>query len=114
MVDIVRPDYLPREFLQVVIFLVRCMVRADDPELSASLLCAAELHRDRVQCSRPGDRIELAVNSHQRRLQAVGVIVKIESIAALDAQKLAVDPRAVAIVPADDTVVADSKRGLRP
>src|SRR5579863_3222680 len=37
---------------------------------------------------------------------------EIESVASLDAQKFAVDSRMIAIVAADDLVVADTQRGL--
>ena len=45
------------------------------------------------------------------RLQTLRVLHEIETVAALDAQELAVDAAAVAIVAADDLVVADAQRG---
>ena len=47
-----------------------------------------------------------------RRLQTLRVIIKIESVAALRAEKFAVDPRAVAIVAANDLVVTNAQCGF--
>ena len=55
---------------------------------------------------------ELPVYPHQRRLKPLVAISEIERVAALDAQELAVDARAVAIVAADDHVVAHAERRL--
>src|SRR5262249_7896503 len=55
---------------------------------------------------------ELAVLAHQWGLQALRVIVEVERVAPLDAEELAVDARPVAIVPADDVVVAHAERCL--
>ncbi len=46
------------------------------------------------------------------RLQALGAVHEIRRVPAFDAQKLAVDARLVAIVAADDFVVANAQRGL--
>ena len=71
-----------------------------------------ELLRDLEQRSRPGDGLQLAVHLHQRRLQPLGSVGAVERIAALDAEEFAVDAGAVAIVDAQDLVVADAKRRL--
>src|SRR5262249_5860730 len=73
------------------------------------LLEAGRHHRQRLG---PADLFELAVLAHQRREQSLGMLVEVERVAALDAEELAVDARPVAVVAADDLVVAGAERGL--
>ena len=82
------------------------------PKLPPSASVCLNFCGHRGQRLRPGDFLQLAVHAHQRGLQTLGVIVEIEAVAALDAQELAVDAGAVAIVAADDAVVARAERGL--
>src|SRR5262249_44476806 len=70
-----------------------------------------ELVRDNFDRLGPGDRFKLVAIAEHRRLQAIRMIDEIECIAALHAEKLAVDPAAIAIVATDDLSVADTERG---
>ena len=106
------PQRLARELLQVVIFFVAGVVRADDRELAVARLHFVELVRRRGQSFRPRHRLQVAVPANHRRLQALRAVHEIGRVAALDAQELAVDARAVAIVAANDFVVANAQRGL--
>src|SRR5205807_1976393 len=88
------------------------VVRPDHAETAAALLDLAELHRHRRQGLRPRYRLQLSIHPQQRRLQPIGMVGEIKAIPALHTQERAVDPRAVAIVPADDLIVARAERGL--
>ena len=62
MVDVIRPQTLPRELLQVVILFVAGPVRADNAELTTRGFYLAELGGDSRQGLRPANRLQLAVN----------------------------------------------------
>ncbi len=112
MIDVVGPQHLARETLQVEIFFVAGVVGADHAELGPRCVRLLELLRHRRQRFRPGNRLQLAVLAHQRRLQTLAAVHEIEGIAALDTQELAVDARPVPVVAAYDLAVADPQRGL--
>ena len=82
------------------------------PKLPPSASGLVELFGDGRQRLGPGDLFQLAVLADQRRLQALGVVVEIEGVAALDAEELAVDAGVVAVVAADDLVVARAESRL--
>src|ERR1700683_607769 len=112
MVDVVRAQHAAREFLEIVVLFVGGVVGADDAELAAARLHFLKLAGEGLERLGPRDRFEFAVNAQERRLQAVRVTGKVETVAPLDTKKLAIDAGAVAIVAADDLVVADAQRGL--
>ena len=112
MVDVVGLQHFAREFLEVEVLLVAGVVGADHAEAAAPLERLVELPGHRLQSQGPRHLFQPAVNAYQRRLQSFRVIVEIEAVAALNAQKLAVDPGVVAVVAADDAVVARAQRGL--
>ena len=112
VIDVVGLEHLARELLQVEVLFVGGVVGTDHAEAAAGGLGLGELLRHGLQGLRPGHFFQLAVDAHQGRLQALGVIVEIEGVASLDAEELAVDAAAVAIVAADDLVVARAQRGL--
>src|SRR5271165_7152381 len=88
------------------------MVRPDDAELSAALLHLGKLRCHASQGLCPGGRLELPVDPDQRRRQAVRMRVEVERVASFDAEKLAIDARAVAIIGAYDLAVAQAQRRL--
>ena len=115
MIDVVRAERGARELLQQIIFFVGGVVRADHAErvravLSRDLLRSVCATSASALPSETGSSLPLRAN--QRRLQALGMVREIESVAALDAEKLAVDAGVVAIVAANDLVVAHAQRGL--
>ncbi len=112
MVQVLCSESLTREFRQEEILLVGGVVGTDDAELAVALVDLLKLRGDGGERLRPGNRLQLAIDAQQRRLQTVGMIEEIEGIAAFDAEKLAVDAGAVAIVAANDLVVARADRSL--
>src|ERR1039458_5771398 len=111
MIDVVGAEHAPRELLQIVILFVGGVVGADDAE-SARANRLLEFLGHRGQRLRPRNLFQLAIDAHQRRLQAVGMVVEIEAVAAFDAQELAVDAGAVAIVATQYAVIARAERGF--
>ncbi len=112
VIDVIRAETLAGELLEVEVFFVRGVIGSDDAELTAARLDLAELFRNRRERFRPGDRFEFAADADHRRLQAVRVIVEIERVAAFDAEELAVDAGAIAVVAANDLFVANAERRL--
>ena len=100
-------------FCEEKILFVGGVVRADDAELAAlAFLTSANLPADDLERLRPGNRLEaVARRAASGDCRRSGCSDEIESVAALDAQELAVDAAAVAIVAANDLVVAHAQRG---
>src|SRR5439155_26819980 len=90
VVDVVGPEGLAGELLEIEILLVGGSRRSDDSELAIAGFDVLESGSDGGQRLRPGDLLQIAVDLQQRRLEAVGMVVEIESIAALDTEELAV------------------------
>ena len=82
----------------------------------ASAPCAVvhllQAARDFCQRVFPAGGFELAVAAHQRLVDAFGMSREIEAEAALDAEKIAVEAGDVAIIGAQNFVVAHAERGL--
>src|SRR5258708_611415 len=112
MVDVVCPKHLARELLKEIILLVRSMVRPDDAELALAAAHFLKFLRYCFERLRPGRRLQFAVLAHEWRLQAVRVMREIERVAAFDAKEFAVDAGVVAVVAADDLIVANSQSRL--
>ena len=112
MIDVLGAQSLAREFREEKILFVGGVVRPDDAEFPAA-------HFDFVRSGPPtiSSAFDQEIGSkpfaraQHGRLQAFRMLDEIESVAALDAQKFAVDAAAVAIVAANDLVVADAQRG---
>ena len=102
MVDVVGLQHHARELLQQVILFVGGAVRADDADRLPAMLLASFLEALSDQLKRlfPGGWRQLPILANQRLGQAVFVIGEIESVAALDAEEIAVDAALVAIVSA--------------
>ena len=106
------PSTWRANFCRIEILFVGGVIRADDAELAAARLDLVELRpRFRAPCDHD-------IGSSPSPLRTSGdcsrsgMIEEIERVAAFDAQELAVDAGAVAIVAADDFVVAHAQRGL--
>src|SRR5215469_11743475 len=106
MIDVARAQHLPRELLQIEVLFVGGMVGADDAEFALSLPNLLELGGYSLQRARPGHFFEMTVYPHERCAQPVRMLVEIEGIASLDAQELAVDAGMIAVIAADDLVIA--------
>src|SRR6185295_10064338 len=86
MVDVLRSQSLPREFLQEVVLFVSGMVRANHPKNSTRRLYLRKDTRHHAQRFRPRDRLKRIALANQRRLQPLRVLYKVEGIAPLDTQ----------------------------
>ena len=93
-----------RELLQQVIFFVGGAVRAHDPDRLPAMLLARFLKALSDQPKRffPGGWRQLPILANERLGQAVFTVGEIESVAALDAEEIAVDAALVAIVSPHD------------
>ena len=103
----------PCQPLQVLVLFVGGVVRADDAKLPSARPHLTEPRRDGLDRTGPGNRLELARSVlHQRRKQPFRMLGEISGVAALQAQELAVDAGAVAVVGPLDDVVPNAQRGL--
>ncbi len=104
MIDVVGADGRASDASEQIVLFVGGAVRADDADgLGAALGShGGQARRGVLQRLFPGRRRELAAAADQRLAQALGMLGEVEPVAALDAQELAVDAGAVAIVAADD------------
>ena len=112
MIDIVGAEALAREFCQEEILFVGGVIRADHAELPLRALASLNFVETTSSALRPGNRLEAFFGPHHGRLQALGVLGEVEGVAALHAQELVVDAAAVAVVAANDLVVADTQSRL--
>src|SRR5580765_7113668 len=88
------------------------IVRAEPTELRAARSGFTELSGDDFESLRPRNWLEAFRGLHHGRLQTLGMLGEVERVTALHTQEFVVDPAAVAIIPANDLVVADAQRGL--
>src|ERR1051326_6498674 len=101
MINVVGLQYGARKFLQKIIFFVGRAVRADYSNLIfAGVNRLAETSGDEIQRLFPRAGFEPPVLADERLSQPIFVICKIERVAALNTQKIAVDSALVAIVAA--------------
>src|SRR5579863_5249393 len=110
--DVAGREYLARELLQIVVFFVAGVIRTDHGKLAIARLYLFQLARGRRQRVRPRYRLQPTLLTNHRRLQAFRTVHEIAGVPPLDAQEFAVEARAVAIVAADDFVIANAQRGL--
>src|SRR4051812_29075421 len=73
---------------------------------------SAKLIRHEFQRLRPGHRLQPASHTNHRRLNTFRVIVEIVGVPAFDTEKFAVDTGAIAIIAAQDFVIANTECGL--
>src|SRR5262245_24752950 len=111
MIDVVGVETLTHQLLQIVILFVGGATRSDDSEFATTILHFAKPLRNGGERVRPRNGHEVAIDAEERRLQALRVVIKVERVAALDAEEVAVDAGVVTIVAADDLVVADAECG---
>src|ERR1019366_8122017 len=114
MVQVVRADGCARDAPQQVIFLVGCAAGTDESDRirAGRLVYLSEPPRDFRQGVFPARRLELAVPTHQRELQARRMFGEIKTEAALHAQEILVEAGEVSIIGAENFIVADTQRGL--
>src|SRR5437773_4172578 len=114
MVDVVGPEHRAREALEDVVLLVGGAVRADDGDRIAAVLGDNLLQAlgSQAESFFPGRRFLAPVAANQWRRQSLFAVHKVPSKAALHAQELTVDAGMVAVVGANDLVIADGKRRL--
>src|SRR5665811_860875 len=108
VINIVGAQALTHELRQEEILFVSGVIRTDHAELRAARLGFAELGRDHFESLRPGNWLKAFFGLHHRRLQSLGMLGEVECVAALYTQELVVNAAAVAIIPANDLVVADA------
>ena len=86
-IDVVRAERHADEFLHEVVFLVRAARRRDAADRIAAVLGfdALQILRDVIVGLVPRRLDEVAVVADERLPQAVGVVVKFERVAALEA-----------------------------
>src|SRR5205807_2469393 len=104
MVNIVGAKDSAREFLQQVIFFVGGAVGADDADGPATLAVTNLLEpvARMFQGLFPGCRNKFSIFADQGLAEPCGMIKKVESVTALDTEKVAIDSAFVAIIAADD------------
>ena len=114
MIDVVRADGRARDSPQQVILFVRGAVRADEADRirAGGLVHFGETPGNFGQGIFPAGGHELAVAAHERQLQALRMLREIKSEAAFDAQKILVESGEIAIVGAQNFIVAHAQRGL--
>src|SRR5260221_2773 len=114
VIDVGGAESFARKFLEKIIFFVRSAIRTDEADGVGAIFSV-----NRFQfCSGglcgffPGDWEELIALADHWLLDAIGVLGEIEAEAALDAEKIAVDAAHVAIVGAQNLMIADAESGL--
>ena len=114
MVDVVRSKRRARQPLQQVILFVRCPVRTDEPDrvLAVGVVNRLQLARCGLRGFFPGNGIELVALANQGLPNALRVFGEIKPKPSLHAQEISVDPAQVAVVRAQNFVVAHAERRL--
>src|SRR5581483_1421676 len=114
MIDIRSAENGARKFLQKIILFIGRMVRANDSEFPISGAQLRELFGHRCQRDGPGNRAQLSIGAvpQKRSCQPLRILIEIEGVAALHAQKFAIHARAIAIVGANDLSISHSERGF--
>src|ERR1700761_4678442 len=111
MIDVRSAQDLPRKRLQQIILFVRRVIGADHGELAIPAQLG-KLFGNGSKCDGPGDRLQLAAAPHQRRRQALGMLIEVEAVAPFDAEELAIEAGVVAVVGANDLAVSHAERCL--
>ena len=114
MIEIVRAEIQAREAIKEIVFFVRGVIRADHADGACAAFVADLLQtpRDFLEGIFPTGGLELAVAANQRLANALRMIREIETEAAFAAEKFAVDAGLIAIIGAQDFIVADAQRRL--
>src|SRR5579859_6528953 len=114
MVNIVGAQGDARKTVEKVIFLVGGVVRADDSNRGRTMIFVdlRQPARDFLQRIFPTGGLQFAVAANEGLANSLRVAGEIKSKAAFGAEKFAVESGMVAIVGAQDFIVADAERGL--
>ena len=105
MVDVIRLQHRPRKLLQQVSFFVRQAIPADhaDRLAAARVEPRAQLTADVVERSLPRGRLKLASSiTNQRRGDAIVMVRKVECVATLIAEEVAIHAAFIAIISANN------------
>ena len=103
-----------RDAPEQIVFFVGRAVRSDESNgvRAIRLVNFGEAPRNLRQSVFPARWLEFAIAAHQRKLQSFGMFGEIKSEAALHAQEIFVEAGKIAIIGAQDFVIADAERGL--
>src|SRR5262249_3271350 len=114
MIDVVGAERDASEALEKVVFFVRSAVRTDE----ADRICAMRV-ANRFKFSGcglrgffPGDGQKLIAFANEGLLDALGMLGEVEPEASLDAKEISVDAAHVAVVGANNFVIANAERGF--
>src|SRR4029077_2894593 len=102
VVNVFGAQTLARKLREEKILLVGGVIGSDHPKLAIPGFDIRESLRHHLNRLRPRSRLVAACGTNHRRLQTLRMFDKVERVAALDAQELAVDAAAVPVVAADD------------
>jgi len=114
MIDIIGLQNDACELLQQITFFVGSSVGAHDPDRLAAVMVASigKAFSNQLESFFPAGWSEAAILANERLNNAVIVMCEIECVAALDAKKIAVDAAHVAVVGAQNFVIAHAERSL--
>src|SRR5438128_11547726 len=114
MIDVRGAESFSREFLKEIVFFVRSAIRTDEADRVRAVTSVDGLKfgRSRLRSFFPGNGEKFVALAYHRLLDAIRVFREIETETALDAQEVAVDAAHVAVVGADNFVIANAERGL--
>src|SRR6202007_441641 len=112
MIDVVRPDRRPRDASQQIIFFVGGAVRTIETDRIRAVLLAycRQTHCCLFQSLLPARRLEPPAEADQGLVQPLGMASEVESKAAFGAEKITVVTGEVAIIDAENFVVAHAER----
>src|SRR5260370_4869920 len=112
MIDVVRPDRGPRDTSQQIVFFVGSAVRTikTDGIRAALLTYRGQAHGCLSQSLFPARRLEPAAEADQRLVQSLVIASEFESESALGTQKITVVAGEIAIIDAEDFMVAHAER----
>ena len=114
MVDVVGAERDAREAVQQVVFFVGGVIRSDHGDRGRAVqgVSLPDAPRDFFESVFPARRFKRAVAADERLADALGIRGEIEAEASLGAEELAVRAGVIAIVGAQNFVVANAERGL--
>ncbi len=114
MIDVVGAERGAREAIQQIVFFVGGVIRANHADGRGAVHVAHlfEAARNFFERVFPTRRFEFAVAANERLADSFRIVREIEAEAAFAAEELAIDAGMVAIIGAEDFIVANAERGL--
>jgi hypothetical protein len=114
MIDVVRADRRARNAPEQIVLFIRRAVRADEADRvrAVGLVHLGEAPGNLGQRVFPAGGHKLSVAAHQRKPETLGMLRVVEAEAALGAQKIPIYTGEVAIIGAQNFVVAHAERRL--